>query len=59
MANGVGKMTSCSLCKSEIPLVFLEKIEGTYVKDEKGKRHPICASCQKANAGKDLAKLLG
>lgn len=51
-------MVACSLCKIEIPFVFLEKIEGTHVKDAKGKRHPVCASCQKTHAGKKLAQLL-
>ncbi|MFT4309792.1 MAG: hypothetical protein ACMXYL_04870 [Candidatus Woesearchaeota archaeon] len=37
----------CSLCKSDIPTTILGKIVGTYVKDENGRRKPVCSQCQK------------
>lgn len=37
----------CEICKSKIDETFLEKPIGTYIKDEKGKKHTICSSCQK------------
>lgn len=49
----------CTICKSRIDETFLRKLIGTYVKDAKGKRHPICFSCQKQYTDKEkmLAKL--
>ncbi len=38
----------CELCKKQIPELFLGKIKGSYVKDEKGKQHAVCFECQKA-----------
>jgi hypothetical protein len=43
----------CEICKSNIGIVFLEKVNGTFVKDEKGKQHLICAECQKKFPSKD------
>jgi hypothetical protein len=37
----------CEICKKKIEETFLKKILGTYVKDEKGKKHPVCFECQK------------
>jgi hypothetical protein len=37
----------CETCGKAIPETFLEKIKGTFVKDDKGKRHAICFECQK------------
>ena len=37
----------CEICKKKIPETFLKKILGTYVKDNKGKKHTICFECQK------------
>lgn len=37
----------CEICKSKISETFLEKPVGTYVKDTKGKKHTVCAECQK------------
>ena len=38
---------NCEICKKNVGTAFLEKVIGTYVKDEKGKRHLICFDCQK------------
>ena len=37
----------CEICKNKIENTFLKKIIGTYVKDEKGKKHSICFERQK------------
>jgi uncharacterized protein with PIN domain len=37
----------CEICKTKIEKTFLEKIIGTYIKDEKGKKHIVCPECQK------------
>ncbi len=36
----------CEICKSKMQETFLQKFEGTVVKDEKGKKHHICKECQ-------------
>lgn len=37
----------CSVCGKTLAETFLKKIVGAYVKDEKGKRKPVCRECQK------------
>jgi len=37
----------CEICKKKIEQTFLNKILGTQIKDEKGKKHSICKECQK------------
>ena len=37
----------CEICKKKIQELFLQKFKGTYVKDEKGKKHLVCFECQK------------
>ena len=36
----------CEICKNKIQDMYLKKIKGTYVKDEKGKKHTVCSECQ-------------
>lgn len=36
----------CEICGEKIDETFLKKIIGSYVKDEKGKKHVICSKCQ-------------
>lgn len=36
----------CEICKNKITDMYLKKIKGTYIKDEKGKKHAICSECQ-------------
>ena len=43
----------CEICKKKIEETFLKKILGTYVKDEKGKKHVICFECQKKFPSKE------
>lgn len=43
----------CGICKKDITKTFLDKIEGTYVKDRKGKKHAVCPDCQEKYHSKD------
>ena len=47
----------CDICRNEIKETFLKKPIGTFVKDEKGKKHPVCFECQK-KLGNDKEKML-
>ncbi len=42
----------CGICKHSVNELFLGKIEGTYIKDENGKKHVICANCQRTGKSK-------
>ena len=45
----------CEICGKKIEETFLKKILGSYVKDEKGKKHAICKECQsKFNSKKEI-----
>lgn len=46
-------MVKCEICNKKIAETFLNKIVGTYIKDEKGKKHIICFECQKTLKSKD------
>jgi len=43
----------CEICRKNVEETFLKKPIGTYVKDEKGKKHMICFECQKKFRTKD------
>ena len=43
----------CEICSNKLNEAFLQKIIGTYVKDEKGKKHAVCFECQKKLPKKD------
>ncbi len=47
----------CEICSKNIEITFMNKILGTYIKDDKGKKHTVCFECQK-KLGNDKAKLL-
>ena len=47
----------CALCNAAVEQVFLEKVQGTYVKDAKGKKRLVCSACQAANGDSLRAKL--
>jgi endogenous inhibitor of DNA gyrase (YacG/DUF329 family) len=36
----------CDICGKKVEETFLKKVLGTYVKDQKGKKHLICPECQ-------------
>lgn len=46
----------CEICGKGVAKTFLDKIMGTYVKDEKGKPHAVCFECQ--SKLKDKAEIL-
>ena len=37
----------CEICRETVAELFLNKLKGTYIKDEKGKKHVVCFDCQK------------
>lgn len=39
--------SKCDVCNKKIEETFLKKILGTYIKDNKGKKHLICPECQR------------
>jgi hypothetical protein len=43
----------CEICKSKMNETFLSKVIGTYVKDDKGKKHLVCPECQKKLSSKE------
>ncbi len=47
----------CDICGSKIEELYLKKIRGTFIKDEKGKQHPVCSSCQE-KLENDKSKML-
>jgi hypothetical protein len=46
-------MAKCEICKKKIAQTFLGKIQGTTIKDAKGKQHSICPECQKKFKSKE------
>jgi len=50
----------CEICKKKIEQTFLNKILGTHIKDEKGKKHAVCKECQKKfkNSKEEIIKQL-
>jgi hypothetical protein len=38
---------NCEICNKKLATTFLKKLTGTYVKDDKGKKHTFCFECQK------------
>jgi len=52
-ASGVGLVMKCDICKKTLAETFLKKIVGSYVKDEKGRLHPVCRECQKKLKSKE------
>ncbi|MFH1400293.1 MAG: hypothetical protein ABIH41_02135 [Nanoarchaeota archaeon] len=49
----------CQLCSKKMEENFLQKPMGTYVRDAKGKQHPVCQTCQKAKSMDEIKKALG
>lgn len=39
-------MVKCEICGKKIDTTFLKKLIGTYIKNNKGKKHTICFECQ-------------
>jgi Zn-finger protein len=40
----------CAICNNPLEVIFLEKINGTYLRDAKGKKRAVCSVCQKNHA---------
>lgn len=53
-------MAKCEICKNKVGENFLNKVLGTYIKDEKGKKYLVCSVCQSHLTTKDavLDKIL-
>ena len=43
----------CEICNNKIETTFLNKILGTYVKDDSGKLIAVCFECQKKFKSKE------
>jgi hypothetical protein len=43
-------MDKCAICNNPIEVIFLDKINGTYLRDAKGKKKVVCSTCQKNHA---------
>lgn len=48
----------CALCGEKLQTTFLEKINGTYVRDKDGKKHVVCNACQQQHKDEDLRSLV-
>jgi hypothetical protein len=50
----------CEICKNNLEETFLKKIIGTYIKDDKGKKHSVCFECQRKfnNSKEEMLKNL-
>ncbi|MBU1199276.1 MAG: hypothetical protein KKF46_07180 [Nanoarchaeota archaeon] len=48
----------CSICSKKIETTFLNKLIGTYMKNDKGKRKPVCNECQKKHTTTELKEKL-
>ncbi len=48
----------CEICGNEIRTTYLNKLVGTVVYDEKGKKHYICNECQSKYSKEEILKLL-
>lgn len=48
----------CEICKEKIEEIFLGKIIGTVIKDDKGKKHHVCSNCQKLGKEEILKKII-
>lgn len=48
----------CSICKEKIGVTFLQKPLGTWQRDQKGKKHLVCQSCQRQYSAEELRQKL-
>lgn len=46
----------CTICNKKIEKTFLNKIIGSYVKNEKGKKKAVCPNCQRAKSIEEIKK---
>jgi hypothetical protein len=45
----IGMAEKCAVCGAPIDVIFLEKINGTYLRDKKGKKRVVCSACQSSH----------
>ncbi|MFH1505392.1 MAG: hypothetical protein ABIE94_00165 [archaeon] len=48
----------CKICGKKVEETFLKKLVGTYVKNEKGKKFPVCKDCQEKHSMKEIKEKL-
>jgi len=46
----------CAICNKKIQTTFLNKMTGTWLKNNKGKKKPVCSQCQKKYSLEELRK---
>ena len=47
----------CAVCNAPIEIIFLEKINGTWLRS-KAKKRAVCSACQKKYSLKDIREKL-
>ena len=48
----------CGICKEKVENTFLQKPLGTWMRDEKGKKHLVCQECQRKHDDEELRQKL-
>jgi len=48
----------CDICNGKIETTFLNKIVGTHMRNEKGKKKLVCHNCQKLHTKDELKEKL-
>lgn len=48
----------CTVCGGKVDITFLQKPLGTYIRDEKGKKHLVCRACQKQHTLDEIREKL-
>jgi len=48
----------CALCKEKITYTFLNKPEGTWIRNQEGKKYLICSQCQRQYSLDEIRKQL-
>lgn len=51
-------MTKCDVCGKKIETTFLNKLVGTVMRNNKGKKKNVCSECQKQNSKEELKEKL-
>ncbi|MBN2141808.1 hypothetical protein JW711_00615 [Candidatus Woesearchaeota archaeon] len=53
-ADNSSSNMKCDVCGAKIETTFLQKVLGTYIRNEKGKKKLVCSQCQKNGRIKEL-----
>ncbi len=51
-------MTKCDICGKKIEMTFLNKLVGTVMRNENGKKKNVCSQCQKQFKKEELKEKL-